>query len=159
MAGIIDKRLLELGIRLPAAASPQGNYVPWVVVGNLVFISGQLPLRDGVVIYSGRLGDTVSLEDGQQAAQLCGFNLIAQARAAVDGNLDRIARVVKLTGYVASTPDFTRQPQVMNGANGASELMVAVFGDAGKHARVAVSCPALPLGAAVEIDATFEIRS
>jgi len=155
MPGRIDKRLAELGIQLPQAASPQGNYVPWVVSGNLVFVSGQIPLRDGVVIYAGHLGDTVSIEDGQQAAQLCGVNLIAQVKAAADGDLDRVSRVVKLTGYVASTADFTRQPQVLNGA---SDLMVAVFGEAGKHARAAVSSPTLPLGAAVEIEAVFEVH-
>jgi len=156
MAGTIDRRLKDLGIQLPRAASPIGNYVAWAVTGNLVFISGQLPMREGVVIYQGRLGDTVSFEDGQQAAQLCGINLLAQARAATGGDLDRITRVVKLNGYIASTPDFTRQPQVLNGA---SELMVAIFGEAGKHARAAISCPVLPLGAAVEIDAIFEIKS
>ncbi len=156
MAGKIDARLAELAIQLPVAATPVGNYVAYVVSGNLVFVSGQLPLVGGELKYKGKLGENVSLEDGQQAARACALNLIAQVRAACGGNLDRVRRVVKLGGFVASSGDFTQQAAVINGA---SDLMVEIFGEAGKHARAAVSCPTLPLGAAVEIDAVFEIAS
>ena len=156
MAGKIDIKLSELAIQLPQAATPVGNYVAYVVTGNLVFVSGQLPLVGGELKYKGKLGENVSLEDGQQAARACALNLVAQLRSACSGDLDRVRRVVKLGGFVASSGDFTKQAAVVNGA---SDLMVQIFGDAGKHARAAVSCPTLPLGAAVEIDAVFEIAS
>ena len=156
MAGKIDIKLSELAIQLPQAATPVGNYVAYVVTGNLVFVSGQLPLVGGELKYKGKLGENVSLEDGQQAARACALNLVAQLRSACSGDLDRVRRVVKLGGFVASSGDFTQQAAVVNGA---SDLMVQIFGDAGKHARAAVSCPTLPLGAAVEIDAVFEIAS
>jgi enamine deaminase RidA (YjgF/YER057c/UK114 family) len=155
MAGTIERRLAELKIALPPAAAPAGNYVPYVVVGNLVFVAGQLPLEDGKVRYPGKLGAGVSLEDGQKAARLCALNLIAQAKAACGGDLDRVQRCVKLTGFVNGTPEFADHPKVVNGA---SDLMAEVFGDRGRHARAAVGSSSLPLGAAVEIDAIFEIE-
>lgn len=149
MTGKIEGKLRELGIVLPQAAAPAANYVPFVIAGNLLFVSGQLPMEAGKIIVSGTLGATVTLEDGQKAARLCAINLIAQARAAL-GDLDRVTQIVRLGGFVASADGFTDQPKVVNGA---SDLMVAVFGDAGRHARVAVGVNVLPLGAAVEIDA------
>ena len=154
MAGKIDARLAELGIELPQAAAPAANYVPFTRTGNLVFISGQGPFRDGAFEYLGRVGEDLSLEEAQQAARLVGLNIIAQMKAACDGDLDRVVRVLKLGGFVNSTPDFTDQPKVVNGA---SDLMVEVFGEAGRHARFAVGAPTLPLGFSVEIDAIVEI--
>jgi enamine deaminase RidA (YjgF/YER057c/UK114 family) len=153
MSGTIEARLEKAGLKLPQAAAPVGNYVAHVTTGNLVFVSGQLPNKDGQLAIKGCLGDGVSIEQGQEAAKLCALNLIAQLKAAC-GDLDRVKRVVKLTGFVCSTTDFTQQAAVLNGA---SNLMVEVFGEAGKHTRVAVSSPTLPLGAAVEIDGLFEI--
>jgi len=154
MPGIIAARLAELGLELPKAASPVANYVPFVVTGTLVFVSGQIPLVDGKPQFVGRLGDTLSVEEGHQAARRCGLNLLAQLGNACGGDLDRVRRVVKLGGFVACTPDFTQTPQVINGA---SDLMVEVFGNAGRHARAAVGVSALPLGVAVEVEAVFEI--
>ena len=154
MAGKYETRLIELSLDMPKAATPVGNYVAYVITGNLVFVSGQLPLVNGEIKYKGKVGADISLEDGQAAARACALNLVAQVRAACGGNLDRVKRVIKLSGLVNSNPDFTQQANVINGA---SDLMVQIFGDAGKHARAAVSCPTLPLGAAVEIDAVFEI--
>ena len=149
----IDARLGELGIVLPDPVAPVANYVPFVVTGNLVFISGQVSIgSDGLI--TGKLGADVTLERGLEAAKACGVNLIAQLKLACEGDLDRVRRVVKLGGFVNSTPDFTDQPKVVNGA---SDLMVDVFGDKGRHARAAVSAPSLPLDAAVEIDGVFEI--
>ncbi|OYU33941.1 RidA family protein [Novosphingobium sp. PASSN1] len=145
-------RLAELGITLPVPAAPVAAYVPTVEAGGFLYVSGQVSFVDGELV-KGRLGENVSLEDGVIAARGCGLMLLAQAQAAL-GSLDRIARVVKLGAFIASTPDFTDQPKV---ANGASELMVAVFGDAGKHSRSAVGVPVLPLGCAVEIDAVFAL--
>lgn len=153
MAGKIDARLAELGIDLPDAPAPAANYVPCVQSGNLLFVSGQISQSSEGLI-KGKLGDTMDVSEGAEAARRCGMSLLAQARAALDGNLDRITRVVKLTGFVNSTPDFTDQPKVINGC---SDLMVEVLGDAGRHARAAVSAPSLPLGVAVEIEAIFEI--
>jgi enamine deaminase RidA (YjgF/YER057c/UK114 family) len=154
MPGKIDARLAELGITLPQPAAPAGAYVPYVVSGKLVFVAGQITFRNGEVVYKGRLGDTVSVDDGYAAARLCGLNLIAQVRAACAGDLDRVKRVVRLGGFVNSAADFTDQPKVINGA---SDLMVEVFGDAGRHARAAVGAPSLPLGVSVEVDGIFEI--
>lgn len=148
-----EDRLRALGIILPALPAPVANYVPVVQSGNLAFLSGQIPIRDGKIAYSGKLGAEVSEEDGIAAARLCAINLLAQAKAAL-GDLGRISRVVRLGVFVASTPDFTRQPFV---ANGASDLMVEVFGDKGRHARSAVGTNVLPLDVAVEVDAVFEI--
>jgi enamine deaminase RidA (YjgF/YER057c/UK114 family) len=155
MAGQIDARLAELGIEIPEAAAPVANYVGYVIAGKMVFVSGQVTLKDGDFQYLGKLGDTISLEDGQAAARLCAINVIAQLKAACGGDLDKVKRIVKLGGFVNSTPDFTQQPQVINGA---SDLMVEVFGDKGKHARAAVSAGALPVGVAVEVDAVAEIE-
>jgi len=153
MSGRIEARLKELGISLPPAAAPAGSYLPYVVTGNLVYVSGQLPFENGQLRHKGTLGAEVSIADGAAAARLCALNLIAQVKAAV-GDLDRVARVVKLNGFVASAPAFTDQPKVMNGA---SDLMVELFGDPGRHARAAVGVAALPLGVPVEVDGVFEI--
>jgi enamine deaminase RidA (YjgF/YER057c/UK114 family) len=153
MAGKIDARLTELGLTLPDAPAPAANYVPFVRSGNLVFVSGQISQGPNGLI-KGRLGDSMDVQEGAEAARRCGLSLIAQAKAALGGDLDRVVRVVKLSGFVNSTGDFTDQPKVINGC---SDLMVAVFGDAGRHARAAVSAPALPLGVAVEIEAIFEV--
>ena len=150
----IDAKLAELGLTLPAPAAPVAAYVPVVVAGGLAHVSGQLPFVDGALV-KGRLGDDVSTDQGYEAARACGLMIVAQLRAAL-GSLDRVERVVKLGAFVNSTGDYTDQPKV---ANGASELMAALFGDAGKHARSAVSVPALPLGAAVEIDAIVALRA
>ena len=154
MAGEIDARLAELGITVPEAAAPVANYVGFVRTGNLVFVSGQVTLKDGEFQHIGKLGAEISVEEGQAAARLCAINIIAQLKVACDGDLDRVKRIVKLGGFVNSTPDFSQQPQVINGA---SDLMVEVFGDKGKHARAAVSAGSLPLGVAVEVDAVAEI--
>ena len=148
----IDSRLRDLNITLPGAPAPAANYVPYVQTGNLLFVSGQISSGpDGLI--KGRLGADMDVTQGAAAARACGLALLAQANAAL-GSLDRVARVVKLTGFVASTPDFTDQPEVVNGC---SDLMVEVFGDKGRHARAAVSAAALPRGVAVEIEAIFEI--
>jgi len=153
MAGKIDARLAELGITLAEPMAPAANYVPFVQSGNLVFVSGQVSVGpDGPI--KGHLGGGVSVEEGQAAARICALNLIAQARVACGGDLDRVTRVVKLSGFVASTPDFADQPKVVNGA---SDLFAEVFGEAGQHARAAVGVAALPLGVAVEIEAIFEV--
>lgn len=153
MPDTIADKIAALGLTLPQAAAPVAAYVPTVEVGGLLHVSGQLPFIDGKLV-TGRLGEDVSLEQGTAAAQACGLMLLAQVKAAL-GSLDRVARVVKLGAFVSSTATFTDQPKV---ANGASELMVAAFGDAGRHARSAVGVPVLPLGAAVEIDAVFAVH-
>lgn len=152
----IDARLAELGITLPEAMAPVANYVPFVKSGNQVFISGQIS-KVGDDLIGGRLGEDLSVERGQAAARLSGLNLLAQMKAACDGDLSRVKRVVKLGGFVQSLPTATAAdiPKVINGC---SDLMVAVFGDAGRHARFAVSAPSLPLDVAVEIDAIIEIE-
>lgn len=150
----IEARLTELGHTLPTPAAPVAAYVPVVIAGGLAHVSGQVSMKDGQLI-KGRLGEDVSLEDGIAAAQACGLMILAQLKAAL-GSLDRVERVVKLGAYVNSAGDFTDQPKV---ANGASELMQAVFGEAGRHARSAVGVPTLPLGVAVEIDAIVAVRA
>ena len=152
MTDAIDRKLAELGLELPAAAAPVAAYVPVVQAGNLLHVSGQLPFRDGKVV-TGRLGDGVSLEDGQDAARRCALMLVAQLKAHL-GDLSKVRRIVKLGVFVNAAADFIDQPKV---ANGASELMVVLFGDAGRHARSAVGVPTLPLGAAVEVDAVVEV--
>jgi enamine deaminase RidA (YjgF/YER057c/UK114 family) len=154
MAGEVEARLAELGVELPEAAAPVANYVGFVKTGNLVFVSGQVPVEGGEFKFQGKLGAELSIEAGQEAARLCAINIIAQLKAACAGDLDRVRRIVRLGGFVNSTPEFGDQPKVINGA---SDLMVAVFGDAGRHCRAAVSAGALPLGVAVEIDAVAEI--
>ena len=153
MTGIVAAKLQALGIVLPATPAPAGNYIPTVISGNLVFVSGQVPFLDGKIAYQGKLGESVSLADGQAAARLCFVNILAQLSAALGGDLDRVTRIVRLGGFVASAPSFTQHPAVINGA---SDLAVAVFGDAGRHARAAVGVAALPLDSAVEIDAIVE---
>ena len=153
MSDTIDQRLTEIGITLPAPAAPVASYVPAVESGGMLFISGQLPFDDGKVI-TGRLSENVSLEQGQAAARACGLMLVAQMKAAL-GSLDRVERIVKLGVFVNGPADFTDQAKV---ANGASDLMAEIFGDAGKHARAAVGVAALPLGAAVEVDAIVAVR-
>ena len=154
MAGEVDARLAELGIEVPEAAAPVANYVGYVQSGNLVFVSGQVTLAGGEFKFQGKVGADFSVEEGQEAARICAINIIAQLKAACGGDLDRVRRIVKLGGFVNATPEFTDQPKVINGA---SDLMVAVFGDAGRHSRAAVSAGALPLGVAVEVDAVAEI--
>lgn len=149
----IQTRLKELGVTLPTPATPAANYVPFVLSGPTLYVSGQLPAKDGVMI-KGHLGKDVSLEQGQEAAKLCAVNILAQVNAALGGNLGRVVRCVKLGGFVASMPEFFDHPKVMNGA---SDFMVAALGDAGKHARFAVGVSALPFGVAVEVDAVFEV--
>jgi len=150
----IEARLKELGIELPQAAAPVASYVPVVTLGNLAHVSGQLPFIDGELV-TGRLGEDVEIELGIRAARACGLMILAQLKAAL-GSLDKVERIVKLGGFVNSAGDFTAQPKVVNGA---SDLMVDLFGEAGKHARSAVGVPALPLGAAVEIDAVVALVS
>lgn len=155
MVGMIEERLRELGITLPEAAKPVANYVPAVLAGGLLVVSGQLPMRDGAIAFVGKLGRDVNPADAAVAAQLCFLNVLAQARAALDGDLDRVARVVRLGGFVSCVPEFTGMAAVMNGA---SDLAVAVFGDAGRHARSTIGVPSLPGDAAVEVEATFAVR-
>lgn len=149
----IDARLAELKIELPAPATPVAAYVPFVQTGPLLFISGQVSLS-GAGLIKGRLGENMTIEEGYHAARACGLQILAQARVALSGDLTRVARVLKLGAFVNAVATFQDHPKV---ANGASELMVAVFGEKGKHARAAVGAPSLPLGAAVEVDAVFEI--
>jgi enamine deaminase RidA (YjgF/YER057c/UK114 family) len=153
MTSKIEHRLAELGLTLPDAPAPAANYVPFVVAGDTVYVSGQISANaDGLI--TGKLGADHDAEAGAAAARTCALALIAQARMAAGGDLDRIARVVKLTGFVNCTADFTDQPKVINGA---SDLLVAVFGDKGRHARSAVGAPSLPLGVAVEIEGIFTL--
>ena len=153
MTDAIETRLAELGVTLPEAAAPAANYVPFVKLGTLVHVSGQVSQNaEGLV--TGKLGADMALEDGAEAAKLCAISLLAQARAACGGDLSKLRRVVKLTGFVNSTPDFTDQPKVINGA---SDFLVAALGEAWRHARSAVSAASLPLGVAVEVEAIFEL--
>ena len=155
MSTTIDARLKQLGIVLPVAAMPAANYVPYVLVGNMLFVAGQVSQnKNGFVV--GKLGLNFSLEQGYDAAKLCGIALISQLKSACDDDLNRVKRVIRLGGFVNSTSEFTDHPKVINGA---SDLMVAVFGDAGKHSRAAVGSSSLPFGVAVEIDGIFELAS
>ena len=154
MSGKIDARLKELGIALPTPPAPVASYVPYVVSGNLVFISGQVTMSPDGLKYVGKVGKDISLEDGKAAARLCAINVIAQVKAACGGDLDRVKRCVKVGVFVNATPDFAQHPEV---ANGASDLFVEVFGDAGRHARAAVGAGSLPRGVAAEVEAVFEI--
>ncbi|MDX2028420.1 MAG: RidA family protein [Alphaproteobacteria bacterium] len=151
----IKKRLAELGFTLPPPAPAVALYVPYVVTGNLAFISGQIPLENGQVKLTGRLGAEVDLAAGQKAAQLCALNILAQLNKACGGDLDRVKRCVKLGGFVASAPDFFDHSKIINGA---SDVMQQVFGETGRHARFAVGVSTLPLNSAVEVDAVFEIN-
>lgn len=154
MAGSIENKLAALGVDLPTPASPIANYVPFVRSGNMLTVSGQLCFgRDGQLLAKGRLGDGVSIEDGQKAARACAINLLAQMKVAL-GDLDKVVRVVRLGGFINSAPGFPDGPKVMNGA---SDLMVEVFGDRGRHARSTVGVAALPADAAVEVEGLFEV--
>ncbi|MBI3715998.1 MAG: RidA family protein [Betaproteobacteria bacterium] len=150
-----EQALAAVGLSFPKLAAPVANYVPFTRSGSLVFISGQVTLQDGEVKYVGKLGADFSVEQGQAAARLCALNVLGWLREACDGDLDRVVRCLRMGGFVNCTPEFAEQPQVMNGA---SDLMVAVLGDRGRHARAAVGVNALPRGVAVEVDAIFEIR-
>lgn len=150
----IEQKMAELGLRLPQVSQPVANYLPYVITGNLVYISGQLPTQEGKVQVSGKVGEAVSIEQAQWAAQLCILNVLAQLKQAV-GSFDRVKQCVKLTGFVNASPDFTAHSTVINGA---SDLLVAILGANGKHARAAVGVASLPLGASVEIEAIFELK-
>ena len=153
MLGIYEQKLAEQGVTLPDAPAPAANYVPYVLVGNILYVSGQISQNaSGLII--GKLGENMTTDQGAEAARFCAINLLAQVKSACAGDLDQLVRVIKLTGFVNSMPEFTEQPQVINGA---SDLMGSVLGEAGKHARVAVSANSLPLGVAVEIDGIFQI--
>lgn len=154
MSTSADDNLNRLGITLPVAPAPAANYVPYVVAGNMVYVSGQLPLVDGKLSVTGHVGKNLSTEEAAGQARLCAINLLAQLKAACGGDLSRVKQVVKLGGFVACTDDFTDQPEVINGA---SDLMVEVFGDAGRHARFAVGSNTLPRGTCVEVEGTFLI--
>ena len=154
MAGTVEKKLADLGIILPEPRAPVANYVPFVRTGNFMIVSGQICLdADGKLVAKGRLGAEVSIEDGQKAARTCAVNLLAQLKAAL-GDLDKVTRVVRLGGFINATPEFLDGPKVMNGA---SDLMVAAFGDKGRHARTTVGVAMLPLDAAVEVEGLFEV--
>ena len=153
-AGTSDAKLAAMGIVLPPSVMPAANYVPYVVSGNMVFVSGTLPMKDGKPQDIGKAGKEFTVEQAQATAKLCGINILAHLRAACGGNLDRVKRVIRLGVFVNSAAGFTDQPKV---ANGVSDMMVAIFGEAGKHARFAVGVSELPFGVAVEVDATFEI--
>lgn len=154
MAGKIEARLKELGITLPEGVAPAGNYVPAVRSGNLVFVAGQIPLEGGKPQFIGKLGREFQVAEGQKAARLCAINIISQLKAALGGDLDKVKRIVRVGGFVNAIPDFTDQPQVINGA---SDLLVEIFGEAGKHARAAVGVSSLPRGVAVEVEAVAEV--
>ena len=154
MAGVIEARLRDLGIELPRAAAPAANYVPFARVGGTVWIAGQITVWNGDIRYRGKLGRDFGVEEGYRAARLCGLNLLAQLRAACAGDLDRVERCCRLGGFVNAGADFVDHPKVINGA---SDLMVEVFGDKGRHARTAVGCSALPFDAATEVDAIFAV--
>ena len=152
--GKYESRLAEMGVILPAAPAPAANYVPYVQAGDMLYVSGQIS-KQGDTLLTGKLGADMTTQEGAAAAKVCAIALLAQVKAACGGDLDRLVRVVKLTGFVNSTGDFTEQPAVINGA---SDFLGEALGDAGKHARAAVSAPSLPFGVAVEIDGVFQIR-
>jgi len=154
VSSAIEQRLAARGLELPDAPAPAANYVPYTISGKLLFVAGQLPFRKGQVAVIGYVDDEVSVEQGQEAARICALNVLAQAKAACGGDLSRLARCVKLGGFVACGRTFTRHPEVINGA---SDLMVEAMGEAGQHARFAVGCASLPRGAAVEVEAIFEL--
>jgi enamine deaminase RidA (YjgF/YER057c/UK114 family) len=154
LTSAIERRLAGVGLSLPPAAAPAGSYVPYTISGKLLFVSGQLPIKDGKVAVTGRLGEGLGVERGQEAARLCALSLLAQAKAACGGDLDRLARCLKLGGFVGCAPGFTDHAKVVNGA---SDLIAEAMGDQGKHARFAVGCAGLPLDAAVEVEAIFEL--
>lgn len=151
----VAARLFDLGLALPPAAAPVATYAPYVVSGPLVFVSGQLPMRDGTPAFRGKLGADIAIEQGQAATKLALLNVLAHVAAACGGDLERVTRIVRLGGFIACVPAFAEHPKVMNGA---SDLAVALFGDAGRHARATVGVASLPLDAAVEVEGIFEIR-
>jgi enamine deaminase RidA (YjgF/YER057c/UK114 family) len=155
MPGRIEMKLAELGITLPSPMPPIANYVPYAITGNIVVVSGQVPAIDGRIAVTGKVGQDLSVGQGREAARLCFINVLVHLKAACGGDLDRVRRVLRLGGFIASPPEFTQQAQVMNGA---SDLAVAVFGEAGRHARTAIGVPALPADAAVEVEGMFEIN-
>ena len=154
MPGTIDTKLAELGIAVPAAAAPIANYIGYNIVGSMVVVSGQIPVVDGKIAVTGKVGASVSIEQAQAAARICFVNLLAQLKAATGGDLDRVKRVVRLGGFIAAGPDFTQHALVMNGA---SDMAVSVFGEKGRHARTTIGVPSLPGDAAVEVEGMFEI--
>lgn len=152
----IEKKIEEMGLTLPEATLPAANYVPTMISGNMLFVSGQLPMMGGKPQYIGKVGKDISLEDAQACARICGLNILAHTRAALGGDLSRISKLVRMGIFVNASDDYTDHPKV---ANGVSDFMVALFGDAGKHARFAVGVSGLPFGVAVEVDATFELKA
>lgn len=154
MSGRIEARLAELGLTIPMAPVPAANYIPWVRTGNLVYIAGQVPMVDGEFHWVGKVGREFTWEEAKEAARLVGMNVLSQLKTALDGDLDRVVRAVKLNGFVNCVEGFGHQPHVINGA---SELMIEVFGEAGRHARSAVGVAGLPFNVAVEIDGVFEV--
>jgi len=150
----VAAKLKELNVALPPVTAPVANYVPAVIAGNLLYISGQLPLRDGQMT-KGHLGAEVTIEQGYEAAKTCALNIVAQAAAALGGDLERVVRCVRLGGFISCTPEFVDHPKIVNGA---SDFIVSVFGDKGRHARTSIGVSSLPLGAAVEVEALFEIK-
>lgn len=155
MSGTVEAKINELGLELPSAPQPAGAYVQFYQSGNLLFVAGQIPFWNGELKYQGKVGQEFSIEEGQEAARLCALNIIAQAKEAT-GNLDKVARIVKLSGFVNCPTDFADHPKVINGA---SDLMGDVFGEKGKHTRIALGAGSLPLNVAVEIDAIIEIEA
>ncbi len=153
MAGNTERTMRDLGIELPEAAAPVANYVPYVIAGGLLFISGQVPIHNGKLMFAGKVGADIFIPEAQMAARQCALNVLAQAKVALGGDLDRIVSIVKLGGFVNSASDFTEHPQVVNGA---SDVMVEIFDEKGKHARFAIGVASLPLNASVEIDAILE---
>ncbi len=155
MSGRIEARLAELGLEVPAAPIPAANYIPWVRTGNLVFVAGQVPMKDGKFLWVGKVGREYTVPEAKEAARYVALNVLSQLKTALDGDLDRVVRAVKLNGFVNCVAGFGEQPHVINGA---SELMIEIFGEAGRHARSAVGVAGLPFGVAVEIDGVFEVR-
>mmetsp|Transcript_52724 Transcript_52724/g.85449 ORF Transcript_52724/g.85449 Transcript_52724/m.85449 type:complete len:159 (-) Transcript_52724:113-589(-) len=156
MAGIVEKRLAQIGLTIPASAAPAANYLPWIRNGRLVFVSGQIPKLPDNSLMKGKLGLDVDLEHGKAAARLCGLHLVGQMKAAAGGNLDKVRRIVKVEAFVNATETFTEHPQVVNGC---SDVLVEIFGtEVGAHSRFAVGCSSLPLGVSVEIGAVVEIE-
>ena len=152
---MIEKRLKDLGINIPNAPKPAGSYVPIVLTGKLAFVSGQIPIKDGQVVYQGKVGDTQSIDDAQEAAKLCVINGLAQIEAYC-GTLDNLEKIIKISGFVNSTKDFTEHPKVINAA---SDLLMKIFGEKGRHSRIAIGVSSLPLNATVEIDMVVEIAN